>query len=109
MSRTLFRTSTIFTSHNVTVVRMNRKYNGNALSIGVATVANKKAQVYDARGPYPSIWRTLKPTFRFDWFVVLTSHLYAYILFCANDNNDDTIDYVKLARSNYTVQVELAI
>ena len=34
---------------------------------------------------------------KFDWFVVIMSHLDAYISrygdFCANDNDDDTTDY----------------
>ena len=53
--------------------------------------------ICDARGSYPSIWRTLKPFFA--GFVVLTSRLDAYISrygdFCANnnDNDDDTTDY----------------
>ena len=54
----------------------------------------QKGTIYDARGPYPLIWRTLKPIFaKFDWFVTLTSHLNAYISrygnFCANDYNND--------------------
>ena len=60
----------------------------------MANVANKKAPVCDAHGSYPSIWYTQKPVFaKFDWFVVLTSCLNAYISkygdFCANDNDDD--------------------
>ena len=87
------------------VVRMSRKHNGHASFI-VGTVNRRgyggqlKGTIYDVRGPYPSIWRTLKPVFaKFDWFVVLMSRLDAYISrygnFCANDNdnNDDTTDY----------------
>ena len=59
--------------------------------------SKQKGTICDARGPYPSIWRTLKPFFaEFDWFVVLMSRLDAYISrygdFCANDD-DDTTDY----------------
>ena len=53
----------------------------------------QKGTICDARGPYPSIWCTLKPVFaEFDWFVVITSRLDSN--FCANDNDDDdTTDY----------------
>ena len=66
----LFRTSTIFTwsSHTLVnlVMRMNRKHT----SCVVGTVdrrgygGQQKGTICDARGPYPSIWRTLKPVFR---------------------------------------------
>ena len=58
----------------------------------------QKGTICDACGLYPSISRTLKPFFtKFDWFVVFTSRLDAYILrygnFCANDKDNDTTDY----------------
>ena len=58
----------------------------------------QKGIIYDARWPCPLISRTLKPVFlpNSDWFIVLKSHLDAYISrygnFCAN-NEDDTTNY----------------
>ena len=74
-----------------------------ALSIGVATVANKKAlfvTLVDRIPRFDAHWSQFFA--EFDWFVVITSRLDAYISryggFCANDNNnnndnDDTTDY----------------
>ena len=97
-SRALFRTLTIFTSHTL-VVRMSRKqyaYALWALSIGVATVANKKAlfvTLVDRIPRFDAHWSQFFA--EFDWFVVLTSRLHVYISrygdFCAHDN--DTTDY----------------
>ena len=94
---------------------MSRKHNSNiigmhmhwwALPIGVATVANKKAlfvTLVDRIFQFDTYWSQFFA--KFDWFIVLTSHLDAYISrygdFCANDNdnnndnndNDDTADY----------------
>ena len=77
-----------------------------ALSIGVATVANKKAlfvTLVDRIPRFDAHWSQFFA--ELDWFVVITSRLDAYISrygdFCANDNdnndnnndNDDTTDY----------------
>ena len=71
-----------------------------ALSIGVATVANKKAifvTLMDAIPQFDAHWSQFFTEFY--WFVVIKSRLYAYISrygdFCAddNDNNNDTTDY----------------
>ena len=71
-----------------------------ALSIGVATVANKKAlfvTLVDCIPRFDARWGQFFA--KFDWFIVLMSHFDAYISrygdFCANDNddNDDTTDY----------------
>ena len=70
-----------------------------ALSIGVATVANKKAlfvMLVDRIPRFDAHWSQFFA--EFDWFVVITNRLDAYISrygdFCANDNNDnDTTDY----------------
>ena len=62
----------------------------------------QRRTICDARGSYPSIWRTLKPVFRRIRLIrVITSRLDAYISrygdFCANDNdnndNDDMTNY----------------
>ena len=58
----------------------------------------QKGAICDTRRPYPSIWRTPKPVFRqFNWLVVITSCVDAYISrygnLCANDNINNTIDY----------------
>ena len=96
----------IFTSHTLghLVVRMSRKHNWHwwALSIGVATVANKKALFVMLVDHIPQFDAHGSQFFAvFDWFVVITSRLGAHILrygdFCADDNdddnNDDTTDY----------------
>ena len=69
-----------------------------ALSIGVATVANKKAlfvTLVDRILRFDTYWSQFFA--ESDWFVVIKSHLDAYISrngdFCANDNDDDTIGY----------------
>ena len=72
-----------------------------ALSIGVATVADKKAlfvTLVDRIPRFDAYWSQFFA--EFDWFVVLRSRLDAYISrygnFCAydnNDNDDDTTDY----------------
>ena len=73
----------------------------HALSIGMATVANKKAlfvTLVDRIPRFDAHWSQFFA--EFNWFVVLASRLDAYISrygdFCANDNNDndnDTADY----------------
>ena len=64
-----------------------------ALSIGVATVANKKALFVTLVDSIPRFEARYSQFF--DWFIVLTSWIYAYISrygdFCAN--NDDTTAY----------------
>ena len=40
----------------------------------------QKGTICDVRGPYPSIWRTLKPIFRQIPSIVIMSRLDAYIL-----------------------------
>ena len=101
------------------VVCMSRKHNWYAYAL-MGTVDRcgycglQKCTICDARGPYPSIWHTLKPFFvEFDWFVVIASRLSAYISrygdFCANNNdnnndNDDTTDYftpLRMCAGNY--------
>ena len=75
-----------------------------ALPIGVDTVANKKAlfvTLVDRIPRFDAYWSQFFA--EFDWFVVITSRLDAYISrygdFCANDNDnndnddDDTTDY----------------
>ena len=84
------------------VARMSRKHNAMhqslwALSIGVATVANKMAlfvTLVDRIPRFDAHWSHFFA--EFDWFVVLTSRLDAYISrygdFCANDNDNDDDD-----------------
>ena len=80
----------------------------------MATVANKKAlfvTLVDSIPWFDARWSQFFA--EFDWFVVITSCLDAYISrygdFCANDNNDDnddTTDYFTpyaCARGNYSV------
>ena len=69
-----------------------------ALSIGVATVANKKALfvTFVDRIPwFDAHWSQFFA--KVDWFIVLKSRLDAYISgygnFCADDNNNDATDY----------------
>ena len=98
----------ILTSHVLghLVVCMSRKHNGNALcteyalSIGVATMANKKVlfvTLVDLVSRFDAHWSQFFA--EFDWLVVLMSCLDAYISryadFCVNDNdnNDDTTNY----------------
>ena len=78
---------------------MSRKYAYAlwALSIGVATVANKKSlfvTLVDRILQFHAYWSQFFA--EFDWFIVLTSRLDTYISrygnFYANDN-DDTTDY----------------
>ena len=98
------------------VVRMSRKHNWYAyalwaLSIGVATVANKKAlfvTLVDRIPQFDAHWSQFFA--EFDWLVMITSRLDAYISrygdFCANDN-DNTIDYLTpcaCTRGNYLYQ-----
>ena len=69
-----------------------------ALSIGVATVANKQALFVTLVDRIPRLDVHWSHFFaEFDWFVVLTSRLDAHISrygdFCANDDDDDTTDY----------------
>ena len=78
-------------------------------------VSQQKSTICDAREPCPLIWSTPKLVLaEFDWFLVLTSRLDAYISkyddFCAHDDNDDndndndTTDYFTpyaCARGNY--------
>ena len=57
----------------------------------------QKDTICDARGPYPSIWRALKPVFRQIRLIRCTyeslrRHISRYGDFCANDNNDDNND-----------------
>ena len=100
-----FRTSTIFTSHMLISCANEQKAQQSciihwwALSIGVATMANKKAlfvTLVDRTSRFDAYWSHFFA--EFDWFVVLTSRLDAYISrygdFCANDDDDDdTTDY----------------
>ena len=63
ISRTLFRTSTIFTSHMFghLVVRMSRKHSYMYAYALMGTIdrrgygGQQKGTICDARGPYPSI------------------------------------------------------
>ena len=101
----IFRTSTIFTSHMLVSCAHEQKaqcIHWWALSIGVATMANKKAlfmTLVDCIPQFDAHWSHFFA--EFDWFVVLTSRLDAYISrygdFCANDNDNDndndTTDY----------------
>ena len=62
------------------------------MSIGVATVANKKAlfvMLVDCVPQFEASWSQFFT--EFDWFIVLMSRIDD---FCANDNNNnDTTDY----------------
>ena len=57
----------------------------------------QKDTICDAHGPYPSIWRALKPVFHQIRLIRCTYDTYIsrYGDFCANDNDndDDTTDY----------------
>ena len=69
-----------------------------ALSIGVAMVANRKALFMTLVDHVPRFEAHYRQFFaEFNWFVVLTSCIDAYISrygnFCANNNNDNTTDY----------------
>ena len=68
-----------------------------ALLIGVAMVANKKALFVTLVYRIPRFDAHWSQFFaEFDWFIVITSRLDAYISrygdFCANDNNDNDDD-----------------
>ena len=81
----------------------------------------QKAAICDTRGPYPRFDAHWSQFFaEFDWFVVITSRLDAYISrygdFCANDNNgddnDDTTDYFTpcaCARGNDIHRLEASV
>ena len=89
------------------VMRMSRKHNGHALCIEYTGtvdrrgyVSQQKGTIYDARGPCPSISRTMKPVFR---RIRLICYAYESLRclhleigdFCAHDDNNDndTTDY----------------
>ena len=104
ISRALL-TSMIFTSYKYVNCAHEQKTQWacfmhwvQALSIGVVTLANKKALFMtpvDRVHRFHAQWSQYFA--EFDWFVVLMSRLDAYISrygdFCAHDDDDDTTNY----------------